>query len=98
MTTKPGALGNSSSRQIGFAIVKALISIALLYALFLAYDIEASLKRLAGVDLRAFLIPRCLVDGGGGFDSMAMANHRWRIGRKCSGENGLLPSLDWYVL
>ena len=60
MTTKSGALGNSSSRQIGFAIVKALISIALLYTLFQAYDIEAALKRLAGVDLRAFLIPAAL--------------------------------------
>ena len=60
MTTKPGALGNSSSRQTGFEIVKVLISIALLYTLFQAYDIEAALKRLAGVDLRAFLIPAAL--------------------------------------
>ena len=74
MTTKPGALGNSSSRQIGFAIVKALISIALLYALFQAYDIEESLKRLAGVDLRAFLIPAALLMVG-----VVLTAWRWRI-------------------
>jgi uncharacterized protein (TIRG00374 family) len=74
MTTKPGALGNSSSRQTGFAIVKVLISIALLYTLFQAYDIEAALKRLAGVDLRAFLIPAALVVVG-----MVLTAWRWRI-------------------
>ncbi len=72
MTTKPGALGNSSSRQIGFAIVKALISIALLYTLFQAYDIEAALKRLAGVDW-GFFDRRCLLWWGG------FAAWRWRI-------------------
>jgi uncharacterized protein (TIRG00374 family) len=74
MTTKSGALGNSSARQIGFAIVKALISIALLYTLFQTYDIEAALKRLAGVDLWAFLIAAALLLVG-----MVLTAWRWQI-------------------
>jgi len=49
MTTKPGAPGNSSARQTGFAIAKAFVSLALLYFLFQAYDVEAALIRVAGM-------------------------------------------------
>ena len=74
MIIKFGALGNSSAQQIGFAIAKALISVVLLYILFQTYDIEVALKRLAGVELRAFLIAAALLLVG-----MVLAAWRWRI-------------------
>lgn len=74
MTPNPAAPAKSSARQVSFAIVKALVSCALLYVLFQTYDIEAALKRVAGVEPRAFLVAAALLVA-----SMVLAAWRWRI-------------------
>ncbi len=74
MTTKPGAPGNSSARQTGFAIAKAFVSLALLYFLFQAYDVEAALIRVAGIEWSAFCIAAMLL-----LASMVVATWRWHV-------------------
>jgi glycosyltransferase 2 family protein len=74
MTIDPKASTRSSARQVVFAAVKALVSIALLYILFQTYDIEAALNRLAGIELNAFLIAAALL-----MVAMVLAAWRWRI-------------------
>jgi len=74
MTPNPAAPAKSSARQVCFAIVKALVSCALLYVLFQTYDIEAALKRVADVELKAFLVAAAFL-----LASMALGTWRWRI-------------------
>ncbi|NKB19123.1 MAG: flippase-like domain-containing protein [Alphaproteobacteria bacterium] len=74
MTDTSGVPTRASAKQAGFAIVKAAISFGLLYLLFQTYDIEAALRRVAGIELSGFFIAVALL-----LIAIVFAAWRWQI-------------------
>ncbi|MBK19172.1 MAG: hypothetical protein CMM52_10110 [Rhodospirillaceae bacterium] len=74
MNDQPVAERKSSTRQVGFAIAKGAVSLALIYLLFQTYDLRDALDRIARIDLAYFFAAAGLLTS-----SIMFASWRWRI-------------------